>query len=386
MLFGGIAFLIGDVFAAKGNNWYNYIDNVAILSMITLGALYLKKTKSTEPWFDYGLLFPILLFNISLIIVGIQHPGHTINAISGMLLVLALINNNQKAPKWSFKYIYISYAFMILYAMLSEHKFHALAEINPKKFYIIQFANFLFFIATVLFRAQVGIANSKAFNEVKSSFESIKAYDVNLLNAVLHNVRSPASMILAKLQIAKLSNQTEIEIKEIAGATELISNQLLRVNEFTKTINTDESITLEELRKVFRKFMPAKNTITTSGDMTVLVPHSMGFAVKSFISNALSFAALSTVSIAEENGDIVIKIIDKGNGIPPFIFSKIGSEFISKPGLIGMGLNLSTYLIKRNQWYLQVGSSYGRGTDIVISNFPLPNRAKEYGANLYKSI
>jgi len=386
MFGGGVAFLIGDLFAAKGSNWYNYIDNLAVLSMIIIGISYLRNPRKTDEWFNKALMLPVFLFNVSLIIIGYHYPGHTLNAISGMLLVLAMVTHNDSIPSWVFKYLYLSYSLIILYSILHEDAHYALLNTNPDQFYTQKYVNYAFFSASLLFLTMVSKAKEEEYVEVKNSLESVKKQDMDILNAILHNVKAPASIIAAKHNIAEISNQKNIPLESIGDSIQMLNAQLMRVDQFTKIINAKQFVTLSYLEGKLKKRVFSSCPVNIKGNPLANIPETIVFALESIIENSITFATLSNVQITESHGNVTIRIQDKGPGIPPEVFNKIGKDLIIKPNSFGLGLVLSHYMVKRRDWSIELGTKFNEGSCITLSNNPIPDRSKEGLFDLYQNV
>ena len=384
MVFGGIAFLIGDYFGAKGTNWFNYIDNVAILSMIFLGANYLKWPQRTNKWFDKGLLVPVFLLNISLVFVSYNHPGHTFNAISGMLLVLAMLTHHENTSAWIFRFFYLSYSIIVLYNISQENIHYQLLETNPQAFFTQKYVNYIFFSAAVLFIIQVSAAKGKEFKRIKNSFELVKEYDVKLLNAILHNIKAPAGIISARLDIAKLSEDKKLTANSIDASVEIMNSQLKQIKAFTEVINAQHEISLKEISLRLKKLSLNRVSPTIVGNENHAISESIFFALESIWNNAMNHSRLSKIQIKEASGVVSITIKDQGPGIPPEIFEKIGFELIEKPESFGISLLLGRFILKRSQWFIEVGSKFKAGSSFTISNHPIEYRAEQF--DLYKNI
>ena len=386
MFGGGVAFLIGDLFAAKGSNWYNYIDNLAVLSMIIIGISYLRNPRKTDEWFNKALMIPVFLFNVSLIIIAYHYPGHTLNAISGMLLVLAMVTHNDSIPSWVFKYLYLSYSLIILYSILHEDAHYALLNTNPDQFYTHKYVNYAFFSASLLFLTMVSKAKEEEYVEVKNSLESVKKQDMDILNAILHNVKAPASIIAAKHNIAEISNQKNIPLESIGDSIQMLNAQLMRVDQFTKIINAKQFVTLSYLEGKLKKRVFSSCPVNIKGNPLANIPETIVFALESIIENSITFATLSNVQITESHGSVTIRIQDKGPGIPPEVFNKIGKDLIIKPNSFGLGLVLSHYMVKRRDWSIELGTKFNEGSCITLSNNPIPDRSKEGLFDLYQNV
>lgn len=386
MTFGGIAFLIGDYFAAKGQSWFNYIDNVAIISMIILGANYLKWPQRTNRWFDNGLLVPVFLLNISLVFISYNHPGHTFNAISGMLLVLAMLTHHENTSPWIFRFFYLSYSMIVLYNISQENIHYQLLQTNPQAFFTQKYVNYVFFSAAVLFIIQVSAAKGKEFKRIKNSFELVKEYDVKLLNAILHNVKTPAGIISARLNLAKLSEDKKLSTDAINASVEIMNSQLKQIEAFAHVINSKEELTLKQVSMRLKKLALNRVSPVIEGNEQHTISEAIFFALDSFLSNAMHHSRLTKIEIKESSGVVSITVKDKGPGISPEIFEKIGFELIEKPGSFGISVLLSRFILKRSEWFTEIGTKFNEGSTITISNRPIDNRSMTGDFDLYKNI
>lgn len=99
-------------------------------------------------------------------------------------------------------------------------------------------------------------------------------------------------------------------------------------------------------------------------------------AIRQVVDNALKYSPpKSSVSIratASENG-IVITVRDQGTGIPevdqPHVFEKFyrGSNIRSKLAGTGMGLAVARQILRAHGGEIQIGSSSGKGTELIVS-------------------
>jgi two-component system NtrC family sensor kinase len=82
-----------------------------------------------------------------------------------------------------------------------------------------------------------------------------------------------------------------------------------------------------------------------------------------------TFEPLVLVSTQKQNGSIILKVTDNGNGIPPNIINKIFQPFFTtKPTGqgTGLGLSLSYDIIKAHGGELKVESKEGEGSTFII--------------------
>jgi K+-sensing histidine kinase KdpD len=336
--------------------------------MIFIGGFFLKNPSQTNKWFDLGILVPAFFLNVSLAFVGYYHPGHTLNAVSGMLMVLAMITYNQKIPSWVLKFVYVSYSIIVLYNIRHEDEHFKLLAIDPSKFYLQQYLNYVFFSASMAFMIQVALAKDTEYKTVKKSYDDIKEYDINFLNALLHNIKAPSKILIAKIKMAALSKSPQIALSEIDASSQLLETQLIRIEEFSKIINSTNELSLDEISNRISKGRIPSYKLEIIGDKDYVLPWSVVFALDSFIENSFTFATISKLRIHQNQEKITITLEDKGPGIIPEVFNKLGSEIISKPDSYGIGLMLSKYIIKRQDWSLVLATKFNEGSVIELKN------------------
>jgi len=76
-----------------------------------------------------------------------------------------------------------------------------------------------------------------------------------------------------------------------------------------------------------------------------------------------------TVSTRLEKDDVIIKVSDTGEGIPPDVMSRLFSPFFTTKGSNGTGLGLCTTkkIIEENNGLITVDSTYGKGATFTIT-------------------
>ncbi|MDD6316385.1 MAG: HAMP domain-containing sensor histidine kinase [Clostridia bacterium] len=88
------------------------------------------------------------------------------------------------------------------------------------------------------------------------------------------------------------------------------------------------------------------------------------------------------ISITEENGNAVVRIVDHGVGIPedelPFVKEKFFKGSAKGRGA-GIGLAVCNEIVTMHEGRLDVASTYGEGTEITIT---LPAETGESGMNI----
>ncbi len=116
------------------------------------------------------------------------------------------------------------------------------------------------------------------------------------------------------------------------------------------------------------------------GEVNV-IPQDIGRVLLNLINNAFyavaeksktadaNYQPMVTVRTARENGKVVIRVVDNGNGIPENMKDKIFQPFFTtKPTGqgTGLGLSLSYDIVKAHGGDLKVESTEGQGTTFII--------------------
>jgi signal transduction histidine kinase len=233
---------------------------------------------------------------------------------------------------------------------------------------------------------QVSAAKGKEFKKIKNSFELVKEYDVKLLNAILHNIKAPAGIISARLDIAKLSKDQKLSIDAINTSVEIMNSQVRQIDAFTEVINSQKEISLKEVSLRLKKLTLNRVSPNILGNENHTINESIFVALESVLSNAMNYSRLTKVDITEASGAVSITIKDKGPGIAPEIFEKLGFELIEKPESFGISLLLGRFILKRSQWFIEIGSKFNEGSCFTISNRPIENRSMTGEFDLYKNV
>jgi two-component system sporulation sensor kinase A len=74
------------------------------------------------------------------------------------------------------------------------------------------------------------------------------------------------------------------------------------------------------------------------------------------------------VSLAESNGQIVLKIADEGCGIPPEIAYRVFDPYFStKESGTGLGLPITRTIIEKHNGEIAFESGEGKGTTVTVT-------------------
>lgn len=220
----------------------------------------------------------------------------------------------------------------------------------------------------------IGIAS----HELKTPVTSIKAY-AQVLEAVFREKgyeKESGMLTRMGVQINKLSNL----ISDLLDTTKIQAGKIL-FNERWFDLDQVVGETVEDMRR-------------TSGKHTIIVrpgevgeifadPERIGQVITNLLSNAIKYSpnpGQIVVSTMRDGDQVKLSVKDSGVGIAPDKLEKVFEQFYrvsgdkqhTFPGL-GLGLYISSEIIKREGGRIWVESVEGRGSDFC---FTLPRKAE----------
>ncbi|WP_411273176.1 ATP-binding protein [Daejeonella sp.] len=217
-----------------------------------------------------------------------------------------------------------------------------------------------------------------ASHELKTPVTALKA-SLQLLNRIKHD---PSPNVLPKLieQANKSLERVSVLIRDLLYASTINEGQLpLNQKTFVLSKSIDECFHYIRLDDLF--------TITVEGDLKLEVyadAERLNQVVINFINNAMKYASRSKeINIVIERIDNMAKIsvIDKGPGVPPekipYLFGRYyrvdntGSQYSG----LGLGLYISSEIIKRHNGQIGVSSELGKGSTFWFT-LPLLRQGK----------
>jgi signal transduction histidine kinase len=224
--------------------------------------------------------------------------------------------------------------------------------------------------------------------EMKSTFVS----------SVSHDLKTPLALIqlfAETLELGRLKNTDRaheyyrIINGEARKLTRLINNLLdfskieagLRV--YTKKPVNLTGLTRRVLDSLDSQFRHNQFTVTShlDGDVPVLIDEEAAVqALENLISNAMKYSPEHhdiVVAVDREDGYGVVKVIDRGIGVPARLQRKIFRKFYriqtdagSGPQGTGLGLAIVDHVMRGHDGFVRVDSEPGRGSTFTL-HFPL---------------
>ncbi|GED26220.1 hypothetical protein BAG01nite_23220 [Brevibacillus agri] len=83
---------------------------------------------------------------------------------------------------------------------------------------------------------------------------------------------------------------------------------------------------------------------------------------------AMPSGGILTIAVVENDQNVLIRVSDQGDGIPEELLPRLGELFYStKETGTGLGLLVSTKIIRDHGGSLDITSELGEGTTVVIS-------------------
>jgi signal transduction histidine kinase len=224
--------------------------------------------------------------------------------------------------------------------------------------------------------------------ELKSSFVS----------SVSHDLKTPLALIqlfAETLELGRLKNTDRAQEyyriinSEARKLTRLINNLLdfskieAGLRKYTrKPVNLTE-LTRGVLESLDSQFRHNQFTVTSQldGDVPVLIdPEAAVQALENLISNAMKYSPEHrqiVVSVDRVEGYGVVRVADRGIGVPPRLQRKIFRKFYrvqtdagSGPQGTGLGLAIVDHVMRGHDGFVRVESEPGRGSTFML-HFPL---------------
>lgn len=198
---------------------------------------------------------------------------------------------------------------------------------------------------------------------------------------ISHEIRNPMTTVRGYLQwfsnkdtFKNYSSQFELMVGELDRANRIIS-------EFLSVAKDKEIIVAEHsLKKIVESVLPllesdalleSKNIITDLQNIPCLLldENEMKQLILNLVRNALEASEHGqsvTIRTDVDKGQVYLEVSDQGKGIPPEIFSKIGTPFLTtKDHGTGLGLSVCYGIASRHNANIEVKST-DKGTTFKI--------------------
>ncbi len=211
----------------------------------------------------------------------------------------------------------------------------------------------------------------------------------NLAAGVAHEIGNPLNGI--KLTISHLKNissQHELDetsfkmyadsmLAEVDRLDAIVRDFLTLAKEREPAfqpydLNTLINETIHLIEKDARKRgLEIATDIQVSAGQIHIDPQMLKGAILNIIINAMEASEkkqIIKVSLAESNGQIVLKIADEGRGIPPEIADRVFDPYFStKESGTGLGLPITRTIIEKHNGEIAFESGEGKGTTVTVT-------------------
>jgi signal transduction histidine kinase len=233
-------------------------------------------------------------------------------------------------------------------------------------------------------------ALTEAFNFMVGRVrEMIRARDQLLLD-VSHELRSPLTRLKVALELMPDDDQRARMAADVvemeAMVAELLELERLRDGRGLRLARQDLVPLLEDVAASFRDRAPGVRVVTTTPTIPLdLDEHQVRIVFRNVLENAVKYSFADSrpieIAAAEQNGAIVVRVIDDGPGIPPSDLANIFEPFFrvdrsrsKKTGGYGLGLSICKRIVEAHGGTIAVENNPGRGTSFVLT-WPNPRDA-----------
>ncbi|WP_048438069.1 ATP-binding protein [Caenimonas sp. SL110] len=221
---------------------------------------------------------------------------------------------------------------------------------------------------------------AERFNHAAERVERLLQANKSLLANASHELRSPLARIRMGLELmdppASAATRSEIE-RNIAELDQLIDEILLasRLDARESDMGTIESIDLTGLVAEECARSGAELAATEDGKPLVVqaVSKLMRRAVRNLLENARRYSdGPVTVELKRQGRDAVVRVNDRGPGVPPSERERIFEPFYRLPGAserfggVGLGLALVSSIAQRHQGSVHCEDHEGGGASFVL--------------------
>lgn len=224
-------------------------------------------------------------------------------------------------------------------------------------------------------------ALAKTFNRMALQVKELLANRTTLLAGISHDLRTP----LARMQLAVelLSGKADAELlegmrRDLDGMNELIGEflELSRGLEKEDKQPTDISRLLRELVDDAQRGGADVDCETADPCVLHIRPVALRRVLCNLVENAVRYSDGRHVSVRHEyaDGNVFIKVLDRGPGIPPDQreavfrpFHRLEQSRSSATGGSGLGLAIARQLADANGWRIEFLSRQGGGTEARVT-------------------
>jgi len=232
-----------------------------------------------------------------------------------------------------------------------------------------------------------------SIRKLAQDLEKLKHERNDFLASIAHELRTPLTYVKGYADIANREGLSDEDRKhylsilkeETGNLAILVKNlfELAKMDQNQFSINMQKVRLCEPIEKVVEKTSPLLTErgiqldIHCQTDITVLLdPERFQQVLLNLLDNAIKHSdSDSTITISVKQGENLIEVIveDEGEGIAkhhlPYIFDRlyrVDKSRSRKLGGTGLGLSIVKEIIEAHQGTIQVQSTVGKGTKMII--------------------
>ncbi len=225
---------------------------------------------------------------------------------------------------------------------------------------------------------------ARSFNEMTAHLKSTLAAKEHLLRDISHELRTPLTRLRVALELLEDTEISQEMASDIAEMDEMIRGILETAKEHhishrQNLTKLDLSRLLQTVTRKYENNLPAVNFSAPTDPLYSMVDgKSLQTVLTNCIENSLKFSTSNKkpieihLSRKDENG--IITITDHGCGIEadelPYIFEpfyRIDFSRSRKTGGYGLGLSICKAIIEAHGGSINIYSTKGEGTQVIIS-------------------
>ena len=225
-------------------------------------------------------------------------------------------------------------------------------------------------------------ALARRFNQAAERVQTLVQTHKSLLANASHELRSPLARIRMGLELMGMGSQPSPTFREeisrnIAELDQLIDEILLasRLDARETDLGTIEAVDLTGLVAEECARHDAELDVDAAGAQVTLpgVPRLLRRLVRNLLENARRYGdGTARVSVSREGAHAVLRVSDRGPGVPPAERERIFEPFYRLPGAsereggVGLGLALVRSIAQRHGGDVHCGDAPGGGAQFTV--------------------
>ncbi|CUT00357.1 sensor histidine kinase [Candidatus Chrysopegis kryptomonas] len=258
------------------------------------------------------------------------------------------------------------------------------------------FTNQILLLLSILAnQTAVAVENSRNYNALLKANEELKITQAQMIQAaklaavgelaggIAHEINNPLQILLGHIQLMQLGRDLPKRIEIVKEQVEKIAQITRRLLNFSRKVPDDfkfepvnvnfaiqEIMTLVSYQfkyhdiELVLKLDPALPTIY--GNKIYLQQVFLNMMINA--KDAMPNGGKLVIETGSENGNVIVKFIDTGVGIPEDIKEKIFEAFFTTKGNkgTGLGLSISRWIVRKHGGEIKVESEVGKGSTFII--------------------